>query len=209
MIPDLRRMGKILDAQDLFEDHGIPTVVLKTVMIDPETGGRLTTLIRRKADQLDTLPEKMEEIAAAQFYESPVELVHQFATRQMDRARSTYAVTEQPVTVENQAQRTAGYFEAMRDIRALIEEMMKELQTRSCAGSWYVARDEDGQLTLFDERPELKEMVMDKIWWSKTGKERIALPRHYMPELSVKTCRPCHVTVELIPGRNNGSAESK
>ena len=203
MIPDLRMMGKILDAQDLFEDHGIPTVVLKTVMIDPETGGRLTTLIRRKADQLDTLPEKMEEIAAAQFYESPVELVHQFATRQMDRARSTYAVTEQPVTVENQAQRTAGYFEAMRDIRALIEEMMKELQTRSCAGSWYVARDKDGHLTLFDERPELQE-----VWWRKTGKERIALPRRYMRELARMTCRPCHVTVELIPG-NNGAESTE
>lgn len=202
MIPDLRRMGKILNVQDIFEGQEAPTVILKVVQADPENGGRLINVVRRKADQLEPLPGSLEETAAAQFYESPIERVYKFAAGQMSLDERIYAATGDPVTVENQAQRSAGYFEAMRDVRALIEEIMNELKTRSCAATWYAARDDDGQLTLFDERPRREEMVKGRLWWSKRGRERIPILDEYMPELTSGTCRPCRVTVELIPKGN-------
>lgn len=209
LIPDLHKMGKILDVQDLFEDEGIPTVILQTISRDPANGGRKITVLKRKLDKLEPLPEKLMEGAAIEFYQSPIDRVYNSCLDGMQRNRVTFLSTPHPETVESQAQRSAGFYEALQLIASLIEGINGELKPKSCAATWYVARDDDGPVTIFDEHPAPTEMVKGHIWWGKNGIERIPLPQEYMPTLQRGTCRPCRINIELIPMNDDGKADDQ
>lgn len=66
---------------------------------------------------------------------------------------------------------------------------------------WYVARDEDGSLTLFDEMPE-KVIVhypeTPRGWYRRNGARRIALDYNLFPEIRFND-GPKRVRIEITP----------
>ncbi len=206
-VKDLNRCGQVVSLEGLFDDED-PICLLRMVEVDPKTGGRFVTLTRRPLDMISDLPEGCREEAAVQLYQSPIEKVYQFAELRKERNRKYYDNVGDPVTVENHAQRRAGYYEALAEVQFFIDNLMRDLRDTGCAANWYAARDDDGMLTLFDAKPAKNEVVKGHLWYSKTGVHRVSIPKEYLPNLATG-CAPVRITVELIMDNGYGSEDAQ
>ena len=191
-IPDLKTRGQVLNT-----DRS-PKILLRIVTPDKdELGTRRHAVMIRTTDQLEPIPESDREAAAIEFYQTQMELIAEFAGLKAISVQRYCANVSDPITVENRAQRYAGYLDAFVEMQRFIETMTNERMDRRFVFQWFAARDKGGELAIFDQRPKMK----DEEWWSRTGELAIRhLQEGKLPGLKPGQCAPVLITVEMIVG---------
>lgn len=197
LVTDLNRPGMVVSCYDIFEAQ--PAFMIRMVELDPDNGGKNISYTKRTLDKLALLPEDRREEAMIQLYVSPVEAIRNLVISEMSYLEYRYRNIPEPETVRDKSQRDAGYYEAMFKISRMIVEMETQRKNRSCAQEWYVARDDDGVISLFGAKPDHQDIIAGHhMWYRSDGGFRTKLPLQFLPDLASDQCCPAHVTIEMI-----------
>lgn len=196
-ITDLDKPGMIMSCYEIFE--ACPAFLLRMVEPDPSNGGMYISYCKRTLDMLEMLPEEKMEEASVSLFVSPMEEIYSHCSMEMNFLEGKYRSISDAVTVRDLAQRDAGAYSCLWRIKDRIEKIMTALRGRGCALNWYVARDSDGTLSLFSEKPSFQNIIPNHaIWYRKEGSFRTTLPKEYLSDLDVEKSRPVRVIIEMI-----------
>ena len=196
MISDLNKPGMVVSCFEIFEAQ--PAFLLRVVDPDPATGGKFVTYCKRTIDKLEPLPDDQREEAKIMLYISPMEEVFTECCEEMERLECRYGMMAEAETVRDKSQRDAGYYTAIWRIKNLLNRISQKMTRKACAIEWYVARDGDGKLTLFEAKPDLQSVIPGHELWYRQGGFRTSLPKDFLPDLAKKQSCPVHVVIEMI-----------